>query len=255
MDMAKNLRCLWPQNAFDTLSFKSETASSSSLTSLLCNNFDLNSIGTIATSPTSITTTSPSEFQDGLYSDSNSVISYGVNSIINSSSSSIINGEQQQQQSSDKRRKTYCETVSVENSGHVAQIVGKNGCKIKHLRAKYDCYIHTPTANEEPVFIISGNKDKVLAVKQEIIKADSHFANIKEERNTKILQKINLNDAACIRLFIPDKYIGLVVGRNGWFVKDLQTMHNIYIETPKFNICNFFQLFGPRNSINSAIQR
>lgn len=52
-----------------------------------------------------------------------------------------------------------------------------------------------------------------------------------------------------MRLFVPNKYIGLVVGRNGWFVKELQSKHNIYIETPKFDICNFFQLYGQRDKL------
>ncbi|KAI7691357.1 RNA-binding protein MEX3A, partial [Sarcoptes scabiei] len=146
------------------------------------------------------------------------------------------------------KQNNYCETVAVESSAHVAQIVGKNGSKIKHLRAKFGTYIHTPSAHDEPVFIIKGQRDKVLEVKQEIIKADNHFSNIKEARNSKIAKMID--SKACYRLFIPIKYIGLVVGRNGWFVKNLQSKYQIHIETPKFDLCNYFQLYGQRERLH-----
>lgn len=150
------------------------------------------------------------------------------------------------------RVNSYCETVAVESSGHVAQIVGKNGCKIKHLRAKYGTYIHTPSTTDEPVFIIKGQRDKVMEVKQEIIKADNHFSSIKEARNTKIAKMIDSEDATTIRLFIPNRYIGLVVGRNGWFVKALQQKYQIYIETPKFELCCYFQLYGPKERLQTV---
>ena len=48
---------------------------------------------------------------------------------------------------------------------------------------------------------------------------------------------------------MPNKYIGLVVGRNGWFVKELQLKFHIYIETPKYELCNYFQLYGTRETL------
>lgn len=51
---------------------------------------------------------------------------------------------------------------------------------------------------------------------------------------------------------MPPKYIGLVVGRNGWFVKKLQMKFNIYIETPKFDLCNYFRLYGVKENLEQV---
>ncbi|OTF71781.1 hypothetical protein BLA29_004230 [Euroglyphus maynei] len=191
----ENLRCIWSENPFDNLSITSEmTRTSSSISLYSSNNFDSNFYDTSGIDTASTSTTSPNKF----FSNANNISSGGITASYSSSYSSThqsINDEQLSSSSSpsNRRRKIYCDAVSVESSGHVAQIVGKNGCKIKHLRAKYGTYIRTPSADAEPVFIIRGLKDNVLAVKEEIMKADRHFAGIKEARDTKILQKIHVD--------------------------------------------------------------
>ena len=204
-----DFRNIWADNASDTLSITSElTTSSLSLFSSNYhhyqynnddfNNFEINSFGRTTTPTTTESALSSSPPLTELNSDTQSLCSnsnrydgHGQHPSTSTSTSTAI--------TSDRRQKIYCETVSVANSGHVAQIVGKNGCKIKHLRAKYGTYIHTPAANEEPVFIIRGPKDKVMAVKQEIIRADNHFAEIKQARNVKIMQKIDSNGKCLFR--------------------------------------------------------
>lgn len=60
------------------------------------------------------------------------------------------------------------------------------GCKIKHLREKFNTYIHTPANDEEPVFVIKGIRKNVFQVKEEIIQAANHFTKIKNDRMEKI---------------------------------------------------------------------
>ena len=57
---------------------------------------------------------------------------------------------------SKSRKKLFTDYVPVPSYEHVAEIIGRHGCKIKDLCAETGTYIKTPTPGEEPVFIISG---------------------------------------------------------------------------------------------------
>uniref|UniRef100_A0A673GSS8 RNA-binding protein MEX3B-like n=1 Tax=Sinocyclocheilus rhinocerous TaxID=307959 RepID=A0A673GSS8_9TELE len=75
------------------------------------------------------------------------------------------------------------ECVPVPSSEHVAEIVGRQGCKIKALRAKTNTYIKTPVRGEEPVFLITGRKEDVALARREIISAAEHFSMLRASRN------------------------------------------------------------------------
>jgi hypothetical protein len=90
--------------------------------------------------------------------------------------------QQQQQQLNDplgKKSQNMTECVPVPSSEHVAEIVGRQGCKIKALRAKTNTYIKTPVRGDEPVFIITGRKEDVYIAKKEIVSAAEHFSQIR----------------------------------------------------------------------------
>jgi len=133
----------------------------------------------------------------------------------------------------DKTEKSYCEVVSVPTSAHVAQIVGKQGSKIKLLRAKSKTYIQTPVNGEEPVFIITGRREDVLKVKSEILSASDHFTAISEERKQKFRQNCNIPGGVSLNLKVPSFLIGLIVGRNGQTIRNFQLTTQTSIETPK----------------------
>lgn len=91
-----------------------------------------------------------------------------------------------QQQSADslgKKSQNMTECVPVPSSEHVAEIVGRQGCKIKALRAKTNTYIKTPVRGDEPVFIITGRKEDVQIAKKEILSAAEHFSQIRAGKN------------------------------------------------------------------------
>ncbi|EOA95968.1 RNA-binding protein MEX3B [Anas platyrhynchos] len=75
------------------------------------------------------------------------------------------------------------ECVPVPSSEHVAEIVGRQGCKIKALRAKTNTYIKTPVRGEEPLFVVTGRKEDVAMARREIISAAEHFSMIRASRN------------------------------------------------------------------------
>jgi len=100
-----------------------------------------------------------------------------------------------QQQTTDalgKKSQNMTECVPVPSSEHVAEIVGRQGCKIKALRAKTNTYIKTPVRGDEPVFIITGRKEDVQIAKKEILSAAEHFSQIRagKKKHTKFFSFI-----------------------------------------------------------------
>ena len=83
-----------------------------------------------------------------------------------------------------KKSQNMTECVPVPSSEHVAEIVGRQGCKIKALRAKTNTYIKTPVRGDEPVFIITGRKEDVFIAKKEILSAAEHFSQIRAGKMT-----------------------------------------------------------------------
>ncbi|ESO01692.1 hypothetical protein HELRODRAFT_81412, partial [Helobdella robusta] len=72
--------------------------------------------------------------------------------------------------------------VHVPSSEHVAEIVGRQGCKIKNLRFRTNTYIRTPPRDEEPVFVITGREADVREVRREIEEAAHHFTQLRANR-------------------------------------------------------------------------
>ena len=79
--------------------------------------------------------------------------------------------------------KNVTDCVPVPSSEHVAEIVGRQGCKIKALRSKTNTYIKTPMRGEPPMFVITGRKVDVDMAKTEILSAAEHFSQIRAKRN------------------------------------------------------------------------
>lgn len=83
-----------------------------------------------------------------------------------------------------KTSQNITENVPVPSSEHVAEIVGRQGCKIKALRAKTNTYIKTPVRGEPPMFTITGRREDVLIAKREIQLAADHFSQIRARRGS-----------------------------------------------------------------------
>eukprot|EP00118_Oscarella_pearsei_P025008 m.307305 g.307305 ORF g.307305 m.307305 type:complete len:578 (+) comp42129_c0_seq1:3559-5292(+) len=155
------------------------------------------------------------------------------------------------------------ECVAVPSSEHVAEIVGRQGCKIKALRAKTNTYIKTPVRGEDPVFVVTGRREDVAMAKREILAAAEHFSQIRATRKASTSQSPPLTSPSfgsnpsgfggenqvTIKVRVPYRVVGLVVGPKGATIKRIQQLTNTYIITPSRDKEPCFEVTGtPENA-------
>lgn len=159
------------------------------------------------------------------------------------------------------RRKSVntTECVAVPSSEHVAEIVGRQGCKIKALRAKTNTYIKTPVRGEQPVFVVTGRKEDVVMAKREILSAAEHFSLIRASRNkTGPLSAVTgpgtpaLPGQTTIQVRVPYRVVGLVVGPKGATIKRIQQQTHTYIVTPSRDKEPVFEVTGMPENVDRA---
>ncbi|XP_040846489.1 RNA-binding protein MEX3D [Ochotona curzoniae] len=157
-----------------------------------------------------------------------------------------------------KKSVNMTECVPVPSSEHVAEIVGRQGCKIKALRAKTNTYIKTPVRGEEPVFIVTGRKEDVDMAKREILSAAEHFSLIRATRGKAGCPPgaapgpPNLPGQTTIQVRVPYRVVGLVVGPKGATIKRIQQRTHTYIVTPGRDKEPVFAVTGMPENVDRA---
>ncbi|KAG9350589.1 hypothetical protein JZ751_024478 [Albula glossodonta] len=160
-----------------------------------------------------------------------------------------------------KRSVNMTECVPVPSSEHVAEIVGRQGCKIKALRAKTNTYIKTPVRGEEPVFIVTGRREDVEMAKLEILSAAEHFSMIRASRckaggttgaSGPLPGPPHLPGQTTIQVRVPYRVVGLVVGPKGATVKRIQQQTHTYIVTPSRDKDPVFEVTGMPENVDRA---
>ncbi|XP_021100458.1 RNA-binding protein MEX3D, partial [Heterocephalus glaber] len=157
-----------------------------------------------------------------------------------------------------KKSVNMTECVPVPSSEHVAEIVGRQGCKIKALRAKTNTYIKTPVRGEEPVFIVTGRKEDVEMAKREILSAAEHFSLIRASRGKAgglpgaAPGPPNLPGQTTIQVRVPYRVVGLVVGPKGATIKRIQQRTHTYIVTPGRDKEPVFAVTGMPENVDRA---
>ncbi|XP_053304197.1 RNA-binding E3 ubiquitin-protein ligase MEX3C [Spea bombifrons] len=150
------------------------------------------------------------------------------------------------------------ELVPVPSSEHVAEIVGRQGCKIKALRAKTNTYIKTPVRGEEPIFVVTGRKEDVAMAKREILSAAEHFSMIRASRNkngpsaASMQCAPNLPGQTTVQVRVPYRVVGLVVGPKGATIKRIQQQTHTYIVTPSRDKEPVFEVTGMPENVDRA---
>ncbi|KPU81746.1 uncharacterized protein Dana_GF20555 [Drosophila ananassae] len=174
-----------------------------------------------------------------------------------------------------KKSQNMTECVPVPSSEHVAEIVGRQGCKIKALRAKTNTYIKTPVRGEEPVFVVTGRKEDVNKAKREILSAADHFSLIRASRkplsdgqnsgsvesgscsNVSTISRMQAGPPCIpgqitIQVRVPYRVVGLVVGPKGATIKHIQHETQTYIVTPSREKEPIFEVTGLPGNVDSA---
>ncbi|XP_011688568.1 PREDICTED: RNA-binding protein MEX3B [Wasmannia auropunctata] len=159
-----------------------------------------------------------------------------------------------------KKSQNMTECVPVPSSEHVAEIVGRQGCKIKALRAKTNTYIKTPVRGEEPVFVVTGRKEDVARAKREILSAAEHFSQIRASRKSSLGALLgappgppaSVPGHITIQVRVPYRVVGLVVGPKGATIKRIQHQTHTYIVTPSRDKEPVFEVTGLPESVEAA---
>merc|ERR1712001_407570 len=140
-----------------------------------------------------------------------------------------------------------------------AEIVGRQGCKIKALRSKTNTYIKTPVRGEEPVFVVTGRKEDVALAKREILSAADHFSQIRASRKSNINSTLafgqlmaNTPGQTTIQVRVPYRVVGLVVGPKGATIKRIQQQTHTYIVTPSRDKEPVFEVTGLPENVEMA---
>ncbi|NWZ86497.1 MEX3A protein, partial [Poecile atricapillus] len=137
----------------------------------------------------------------------------------------------------------------------VTSSLSSQGCKIKALRAKTNTYIKTPVRGEEPVFMVTGRREDVAMARREIISAAEHFSMIRASRNkagTTFGSAPTLPGQVTIRVRVPYRVVGLVVGPKGATIKRIQQQTNTYIITPSRDRDPVFEITGAPGNVERA---
>uniref|UniRef100_A0A3B3WXZ4 RING-type domain-containing protein n=1 Tax=Poecilia mexicana TaxID=48701 RepID=A0A3B3WXZ4_9TELE len=185
---------------------------------------------------------------------------YGSGGYHMAGSHSMLHGEQSSVLCNRKRSVNMTECVPVPSSEHVAEIVGRQGCKIKALRAKTNTYIKTPVRGEDPVFIVTGRREDVEMAKREIVSAAEHFSMIRASRckaggpggGGSLPGPPHLPGQTTIQVRVPYRVVGLVVGPKGATIKRIQQQTHTYIVTPSREKDPVFEVTGMPENVDRA---
>lgn len=145
--------------------------------------------------------------------------------------------------------------VSVPTSKHVAQILGKKGSKIRALRETTSTYIRSPLPREESVFIVKGKNEDVLEAVKAIKSASDFFTYLEQEkemcRNTAITSCEG--HVITVKLSIPERFVGLVVGVKGGTIKEIEKQTKAYIQSPTKHSDPVFTIIGSTENCEKAM--
>ena len=158
------------------------------------------------------------------------------------------------------------EYIRVPSSEHVASIAGRRGRKIKSVGSLTGTSIETATSGEESIFVIKGKKENVARARMFIESGSKQFSETMERRNESEDNSIvaslralvnpssRLSNASSPDLFspatitlkvkVPYKLIGLVVGAKGSTIRRIQQETHTRIVTPRENEGLAFKVTG-----------
>lgn len=141
--------------------------------------------------------------------------------------------------------------VHVKTSSIAAEIIGKEGGKIKQIIDRTSTKILSPKKNEPPIFSITGYRDQVNDAEREILKLVVHFENLrnKEKKDNKLPDGFVRRNVR-----VSGKHVGLIVGKNGKTIQRIKRLTHTEIKTPDKGTAPIFVIEGLACDVDRAGQ-
>jgi len=143
------------------------------------------------------------------------------------------------------------ERVAVPTSDHAAEIIGKNGCKIKELRRLTNTYIKSPVRNQETEFLVTGTPENVSLVKEYILQQAQHFTDLRKQPLLQSFKGIS-GQLVSLNVRVAKEFVGLVVGPKGKTIKKIQEDTHTHIVTPNYQKEPIFVVTGLQFDVERA---
>lgn len=141
------------------------------------------------------------------------------------------------------------ESCFVASNEHAAEVIGRNGWKIKSIAFNSGASIECPTPTEAPIFHISGYKNNVTKAKKLIIMWADNFDRMRDRKRT-----IKCEPGECVETVLLNRAdISSVIGRHGKQVKKIAECSNVTIISPDINKEPIFILSGKESDLDLAI--
>lgn len=115
--------------------------------------------------------------------------------------------------------------VRLPSEKHVAQVVGKEGKKIKKIIRDTNTYIKSPKIGEEPIFKIHGFWKKVNEAELKILLISKNYSYMEEIKNNPIVEEKTQE-------LTIEKFFSLIVGKNKYNINEIGLKTNTRIISP-----------------------
>lgn len=137
----------------------------------------------------------------------------------------------------------------VASNEHAAEVIGRNGWKIKLIALKTRTNIKCPTPIDAPIFCISGRKNNVQKAKSLIKSWADNFDRMKVKKRSFRLNPGDSIDTVMLNSFdVP-----AIIGKQGKQIKKIAEMANVKIVSPDINKEPIFIISGKDSDVETAI--
>lgn len=141
------------------------------------------------------------------------------------------------------------ESCFVASNEHAAEVIGRNGWKIKSIACISGTSIRCPTPKEAPIFYITGYRSDVERAKKMIKMWADNFDRMKDKKRA-----IKCGPGDLVETVMLSRAdISPVIGRQGKQVKKIATLANVTIISPDINKEPIFIISGKKPDLDLAI--
>lgn len=148
------------------------------------------------------------------------------------------------------RKFRFEKKVFVASNEHAAEVIGKQGRKIKRIAKDTQTFIQCPSPNDPPIFEIYGHKKYlILRAKRHIQRFADHFDKMKNKK-----RKIRLSEGEKIEtIWFRKGDVPSIIGKGGRQIKKIMFYSLAKVISPDTNKNPIFIIIGTERSIKICI--